>query len=176
MAIGGILDDLNQVTQRIEEDMTLSALGFVTPVISSFFAGQEGLSALRIYDFVAGSGRFVFFDTTYSTHPRRPPTRRDSFKCCNDRRPPPKAESSSAASAIGHRLSGIARAGNGSRKRTQASWSQCALRSAVSAKARPISKTVCRRSRKASTQRGSNWPPACWPKYAMASSLLQAAL
>ena len=46
MVIGGILDDLNQVTQRIEENMTLSALGFVTPVISSFFAGQEGLNAL----------------------------------------------------------------------------------------------------------------------------------
>ena len=39
-------DDLNQVTQRIDDDMTLSSFGFLTPVKPSIFTGQDGLNTL----------------------------------------------------------------------------------------------------------------------------------
>ena len=66
MDVSGMNEYLNQVTQRIDDDMAFSSLDFLTPVEATFFTGPDRLHALRVDDRVARRRGFTvsFFDVT----------------------------------------------------------------------------------------------------------------
>ena len=61
VGVGSMHDDLNQVSQRIDNDMTLSALYLLASVDAALFIVGSRFGALRIYDAVAGRGFFAVF-------------------------------------------------------------------------------------------------------------------